>query len=310
MARKPKLQVFLAHSFDEKPPSWSDVSDMEVAQWFEKQMKSLGWKVVTGKKIQARPIGSKISNDVNESKAVIAIFTGKQKIDNKLLPSAWVLCECAYALGRFEDSDYMVAGFREKGVDPKDLALLSVSGMEFPDFDRTKLDENKERFKDYLRDLELRITYGTGGQIPLIAPTNLPFKQVRLHKIFLIYRNGFCTVQNINEITIHDPERFYSECAGKMKHHIWNYRKSFPGLDVMRKNSIDKRKQMPFFNAKLDYHKNNRYNIPLPITVERYDEKDISFFVDFADADGQPLKLKPHDTIRYQYAWGFQRFIQ
>lgn len=304
MAEK-KDAIFFAHSFDKDPPSWSKMSDGEVAAWFENILKKR-WRVLSGKSTQARPIGEKVAEAVDESRAIVAVFTRKHQIGTsgeQFSPSPWVLCECAYALGRFKYAPHIVAGFREKGVDPESLALLTIGGMEFPEFERDRLDIFKNALQTYLNDLEKRIRAGATGQMPLAAMT-LPHVQVDLQKIFLIYRNGFGTVQNVTEVVIKDPERFLHEHQGRIKHHIWTHRGDFPALSTMQMTPVHRRKQAPFFHAILDYHRNKLMGTALQIQEETNTGRDIAFSVGFVDTDGEPLKLKVNDTLRYQYAWG------
>jgi hypothetical protein len=301
-----RIPLFLSYSFDKKPPSWSTLSDLQVAQWFEKLLRSHGFHVLSGRKAESRPVLDKIFDAVDQSRAVVAVFTGKHKVSStppRLLPSQWVLCECAYAQGRFRDTEYMIAGFREKGVLSSDLASITSKNMEIPEFERDRLDRDRERFAGYLRDLEQRLLYGPTGQKEFIM-SRLPFVQTRLHKIVLIYRNGYCTTQNINEFSIRDPEVFSSEYRGQISHHMWNSRQEFPPLETMLQNAIHRRKAEPFFYAKADYLGNKRLGTPLRVEVDRQDRKDIYFQAGFLSDTGEPLKFKFHDTLRYQYAWG------
>jgi len=306
MTKSNKLPIFLSYSFEKTPPKWSPVSDIEVEEWFEKLLKSHGFKVLSGRKAESRPMLDKIFESVDQSKAIIAIFTGKFKIDtnpNRYLPSPWVLCECAYAQGRFRDAEYIIAGFREKGVAVSDLASITGKNMEIPEFEREHLDRDKDIFVGYLRDLEQRLVYGTSGQKTLLIP-KLPYVQTKLHKIVLIYRNGYCTTQNINELSIKNSEEFNSEFSGQIHHHMWNLNKEFPPLGTMMQNAIHKRKTEPFFYAKTDYIGNKRLETPLRVEVVDHSGKEIFFKTTFLNENDQPPKFKYHDTIRYQYAWG------
>lgn len=299
-----KEAIFFAHSFDKEIPNWSTIADSDVSMWFENLLKKR-WRVLSGRSTQARPIGEKIAEAVDESRAIVALFTRKHQLDSagsRFVPSPWVLCECAYALGRFKYAPHIVAGFREKGVDPESLALLTIGGMEFPEFDRDHLDDFRNTLQSYLNDLERRIRAGGPGQIAL--PMALPYAQVDLHKIFLIYRNGYATVQNITQIVIKDPDRFAHEHQGRIKHHIWTPRGSFPSLTDMQAVPVHRRKQEAFFHAILDSHRNKPMSTALDIHEEQHSDGLIGFTVGFLDADDEPLKLKANDTIRYQYAWG------
>ncbi len=303
MARK-KDAVFLAHTFDDCPPSGSSVSDVEVAAWFEKLLKKK-WRVLSGKTKQARPIGDKVADAVDDSRAIVGVFTRRFPMDemgDRFVASPWVLCECAYALGRFRYAPYIVAGFREKGVDPDSLAMLTVGGMEFPEFDRDNLEASKPEVLAYLNDLEARIHAGGLGQLPL--PITLPYAQVRLEKIHLVYRNGYGTIQNITEMVIRDPERFLNEHQGSIRHRIRTYRGKLPPLMEMLETPVHQRKTAPFFHGILDYHRSKSMGTPLQVMPVEESTTDVAFAVGFVDEAGAPLRLKANDTVRYQYAWG------
>ena len=306
MSKPKKIPIFFSFSFEKTPPVWSSVSDLQVAQWFEKLLKSRNFRVMSGKKVQSRPIADKIFDVVGETRAAVGLFTGKYQVDTlpaaHYLPSQWVLCECAYAQGRFSADEYIVAGFREKGVSVADLASITSKNMEIPEFERDHLDRDKEIFVQYLKDLENRLLYPTGQ--PTLIALRLPYVQTRLHKIVLVYRNGYCTTQNINDLTIRDPDDFSSEHKGQVLHHMYNYRAPFPPLETMMQNPIHSRKQAPFFYGKTDYHGNKKLGTSLRVDVDKQDGKDVFFFATFLDENAHPLKLKHNDTIRYQYAWG------
>jgi hypothetical protein len=306
MDKTQKIPIFFSFSFEKTPPAWSQVSDLEVAQWFEKLLRNRDFRVLSGRKVESRPIADKVFEVVGQTRAVVALFAGKYQIDStasRFLPSQWVLCECAYAQGRFPGPEYIIAGFREKGVSINDLASITSKNMQIPEFERDHLDRDKEMFVQYLKDLEQRLLYGPTGQRSIISQ-RLPYAQTRLRKIVLIYRNGYCTTQNINDLTIKEPDQFSSEERGQVLHHMFNYRTKFPPLETMMQNPIYRRKQAPFFYAKTDKQGNKKLDTPLRVDVDRHDGKDLYFFATFLDENHHPLKLKHNDTIRYQYAWG------
>lgn len=302
---KRKDAIFFAYSFDKDPPSWSNKSDLEVAEWFKAILKKK-WKVLSGSTQQARPIPEKVADAVDQSKAIVALFTRKHVIDsdaNKYVPSPWVLCECAYGLGRHKYTDHIVAGFREAGVDPNSLGMLTASGMEFPEFDRDNLNENRKQFIAYLDDLESRIRVGT-SEFELFSQ---PYAQIDLHKIYLIYRNGYTTVQNINHFLIKDPDKFRNEFNGEIIHRIWNHQQDFPPLDEMLKGNVHERKREPFFHAQLDYFRNRKIDTALEVLEKEHRGRDITFSIRFLNSEGDLLKLKANDVLRYQYAWGLPK---
>lgn len=300
---QPKDTIFFAHSFEKEKPSWSDKTDAEVAAWFQRLLQRR-WKVLSGKVPEARPIADKIIEGVSESKAMISLFTRRHKVEgtDNYLPSPWLLCECSYAQAFFRHHGFhAVAGFRERGVDPDSLAMLSVSGMEFPEFDRDNLERDKQIFNKYLDDLERRIHAGPSAQ-SLLEPDI--YAQTTLHKIYLIYRNGFGTVHNIVDIVIKDAERFMVELQGRIPHRIWTHFGEIPALSEMLRVPIHKRKNEPFLHGILDTHKNEPIGTSLDFSEEKRRSSSVQFWIRFLDASRQPLKVKANDTLRYQYAWG------
>lgn len=297
-----KDTVFFAHSMQKDPPSWSSVSDADVVSFFEKLLKKR-WQVISGKVAEARAIDDKVADAVSDSKAIISLFTRRHKVEDgpdSYLTSPWLLCECAFALGLFRHHDlHVVAGFREKGIEPSTLGMISVGGMEFPEFDRDYLERDKLKFMHYLDDLEKRIKSGPSGQSVIDFDT---YKQVSLNKIYLVYRNGFGTIQNIVDIVIKDADEFMRE--GKIYHRIWTHFGEIPPLSQMLRVPVHKRKNDAFFHGILDTHRGKRLQTHLDITEENHTDSSCTFSVRFLDENRQPLKVKVNDTIQYQYAWG------
>jgi hypothetical protein len=303
MSRK-KDAVFFAHSFDKETHPWSKIPDAQVAAWFE-ELLSKRWRVLSGKLAEARSIGEKVTDAVDDSKAIVALFTRRHKVESgseTYLPSPWLLCECSYALGRFKyQESHTVAGFREKGVEPSSLAMLSIGGMEFPEFDREQLERDRPIFNQYLDHLERRILTGPSGQGSLDPDS---YVQTALHKIFLIYRNGFGTVHSVVDIVIKDADRFMVEHQGKIHHRLWTHYGKIPNLAEMLKVPVHMRKNQAFFHGMLDTHRNRRIETSLDITETGRKSSTAKFSIRFMDANQQPLKVKANDTLRYQYAWG------
>jgi len=300
-----KDTVFFAHSFEKEPILGSHISDAEVALWFEKLLKKK-WNVISGKVAEARPINEKVTEAVNNSKALISLFTRRHKIaDNSdsYLSSPWLLCECAYARGLFRHHDYIVAGFREKGIDANSLGMISAGGMEFPVFDREYLDRDKPVFIKYLDDLEKRIQSGPLGQGVFDFDID-SYTQDSIHKIYLIYRNGFGTVHNIVDIVIKNADRFMNDNNGKIHHKIWTHFGDIPDLPTMLRVPVHKRKNEAFFHGILQSHKNSRIETYLDISEEKRSNSSCKFSVRFLDNNRNMLRVKANDTIRYQYAWG------
>lgn len=307
---KSKLKVFLAHSFDKTPPKGETIIDQDVVNWFIKLMKKrpLSFDVITGSKPVPGPIDDKVLADISDCSCVIGIFT-KRHFDtdnNKWLPPQFVICECASAIGFYYNTNKVICGFCEEGIEPKDLALITISGLELVKFNRNNLENDRDRFIEYLKKIPDIVSSGSyrDGQFVLFKP---PYIQQRLYKIYTIYRKGSFTAHNINTMLITDIERFMSEFKGKINHEIWHRRTKIPPLKDMIITHVDKRKDKAFLQGILRSVNQKKINSNLHIVPTKEEEKRAFFSVSFHDKDGNPLKLKNQDIIRYQYAWGLPR---
>jgi hypothetical protein len=303
-----KDAIFFAHSFEKETTPWSKVTDSEVVAWFEKLL-AKRWRVVSGKGPEARAIQDKVFDAVNDTRALVSLFTRRYQVANSTtsyLTSPWLLCECALALGMFRNHDHhVVAGFREKGISLDSLGMLAT-GMEYPEFDRENLERDRPIFNKYLDDLERRIKSGPTGQGSIDPDT---YAQSQLHKIYLIYRNGFGTVHNIVDIVIKDADRFTHELHGTVPHRLWTHFGSIPPLSEMLRVPVHMRKNKAFFHGILDTHKNRRVHSQLEVKEESRRGTSVRFSIRFQEPDGQPLRVKVNDTLRYQYAWGLPQMF-
>jgi hypothetical protein len=303
-----KLKVFVAHSFEEKPPRGENISDLDILNWFVKLMRRrpLSFSVITGSKPAPGPIDEKITTDIAECSCVIGIFTRRHhdKERDTWLPPQFVLCECASAIGFYYNTNKVICGFYEEGIDPKDLALITIGGQELVKFNRNELEKDKERFLEYLRKLPDIVASGTyrEGQIALFKP--FPYVQQRLYKIYTIYRNGNFTIQNLNTMLITDVGRFLSEEDGQITHEIWHRKADIPPLAEMLDTPVNERRGKAFMSGILRSINQKKINTPLRITPKDHEGKRSFFSVTFCDRNWTKLRLKNQDTIRYQYAWG------
>ena len=303
-----KLKVFIAHSFDKSTPEGETRTDANVADWFIRLLRNrpLSFQVLTGARPVPAPIDEKVAADIADCGCVIGVFT-KRHHDHQLkrwLPSQFVLCECASAIGFYYNTNKLICGFYEKGIDPKDLALVTVSGLELVEFTRDDLEKDKNRFVDYLKRLPDLVATGAAreSQLPLFHPK--PYVQQRLYKIYTVYRNGRVTVQNLNTMLLTDAPRFLSEEERKITHEIWHRRAEIPSLDDMAATQISERTKKPFLNAILRSINQKKINTPLGVIPVRHDGTRAYFKLSFANLAECGVKLKNQDILRYQYAWG------
>jgi hypothetical protein len=300
----------VSYCFDDKPPPGETVSDKQVADWFITLLKNraLGYHVVTGARPSpTTPIDDKIKRAIADAHCVLGIFT-KRLHDlqtGKWFPSQFVLCETACALGFYYNTGKIICGFYEEGIDPHDLALVTVAGGELVQFKRSDLESGKSKFLEYLKKLPAALTAGPGTE-GFLPGLRRPYHQQKLRKIYTVYSNGNVTVQNIVRISISDSDAFAKECDG-IHHEIWMPKQEFPLLGQMLLTPIDKRRDCAFLQGILRNIRQQKLNVPLTIVPLEQKEGRAYFKVRFLDPQGNPLRLKNHDNILYQYAWGLPK---
>lgn len=304
MRASKKNSIFFAHSFDDKVPAWSTVTDEDVAKWFHKLL-SRRWQVNTGKLAEAQPITDKVVQQLNDSRGLLSVFTRRHEVDGVgggFLPSPWLLTECAYAKALFRHHEYhAIGGFREKGIALSALGMLSAGGMEFPEFEREYLERDKLKFNQYLDFLERTMQRGTLGQLALDPQY---YHQTSLHKIYLIYRNGFGTVHNIVDIVVRDAERLMVDNQGKIYHRMWTHFGEIPPITQMLAVPVHQRKNKAFFHGMLCTANGRRMDTVLGVEEIGRQDSACRVGMRFFDKNRQPFKLKENDVLRYQYAWG------
>lgn len=160
-----KIRVFVAHSFEKRIARGEKSSDLKVARWFIDLLKSkeMGFDVATGAKGMPTPVHDKVKAEIADCACLIAIFT-KRHYDNSRkcwLPPQFVLCEAAMALGFFHNTPKMIGGFYEEGLDPKDLALITIGGLELVPFRRDRLGKDRAKFVSYLKRIPGMLRPGT-----------------------------------------------------------------------------------------------------------------------------------------------------
>ena len=303
-----RTRIFVAHSFDHTIPPGEAMSDFAVATWFIDLLKHrpLGFEVVSGSKPIPASIDDKIKADIADCQCLVAIFT-KRHLEEKThrwLPSQFVLCEAASALGFYYGSNRLICGFYEDELDPADLALITVGGLELMPFRRIALETDKEKFIDYLKRIPEMLAAGSykDGKYLFPAP---PYVQQSLRKIYTVYADGGMTVHNINKMLVTDAARFMdNEYDAEVRHEIWNRRGGLVPLSEMVDAAVSERRARPFLKGVLRRLHQRRIDAPLKIRQENGDANHASFFVSFYDREENRLRLKNQDTILYQYAWG------
>jgi hypothetical protein len=302
-----KTRVFVAYSFEKSPPPGEDKSDVDVAEWFIKLLKSraLGYEVLTGSKAVPIRIDEKIKEDIVDSSCLIGIFTKRyhEKGTNRWLPSQFVLCEAASAIGFFYNTKKLICGFYEEGLDPKDLALITIGGLELMPFSRRRLDNDRDKFVSYLKKIPEILVTGSSKERATLFP-GPPYSQAYLRKIFTVYTNGGATVQNITKMLITDASRFEKDLGGEVAHEIFHRRAGFDKLSDMIGTPIDTRKEKGFLKGICRRINTRRIDTPLRIRISEERATGGKIHVSFYDKNGNRLRLKNQDTIFYQYAWG------
>jgi hypothetical protein len=302
-----KLNIFVSYCFDDRRPPGEDMSDAEVGEWFVRLMKKrpLGYQVSSGRQYaEPASIGDKVKALIAESHCLAAVFTKRvqDSASGHWLPSQFVLCEAACAAGMFHDTGGIVCGFFEEGIDPHDLALVTIGGLELIPFRRSELESQKIVFIDYLKRIPGVLASGVPkpGVFTELVP---PYEQKSLKKIYTIYSSGNVTVQNIVKIVIRNGDDFMNT-PDAIIHDIWLPGRHIPPLSNMLDTPIDKRRDTPFLRGLLRKINNNRLNLPLDMNPAQEAGTHSFFKVRFLNKDGALLKVKNHDIILYQYAWG------
>ncbi|MBI4911675.1 MAG: hypothetical protein HY823_02960 [Acidobacteria bacterium] len=298
-----RIPVFVAYSYEKTPPPGETKSDLDVASWFIELIKSrsLSYQVLAGSKPIPMRIDEKIKADIADCSCLVAIFTKRHRDETSKhwLPSQFVLCEAASAIGFFYNTNKLICGFYEEGVDPRDLALITIGGLELIPFKRETLNDDKEKFITYMKKIpELLAGIGT----PLLFP-GPPYTQTNLRKIFTIYSNGTLTVQNITTMLITDASRFENDFNGEIPHEIFHPRGGFSSLKEIISSPMEKRRESSFFRGLCRKTNTKRIGTPLRIRVGEESSTGGKVFVSFYDKNDARLRFKNQDTIYYQYAW-------
>jgi hypothetical protein len=305
-----RTRIFVAHSFDRKAPSEDAQSDVDVATWFIDLLKHrpLNFEIVTGSKPVPARIDDKIKADIADCQCVVAVFTRKHQdaVTKRWLPSQFVLCEAASALGFYYGTNRLICGFYEDGLHPEDLALITAGGLELIPFQRGDLERDKQRFVDYLKRIPELLAAGSYKDGKYLFP-GLPYAQQSLRKIYTIYLDGSVTVHNITQMLVSDAARFMSEHEGEIRHEIWNRRGGLAPLAQMIATSVSERRRLPFLKGVCRRLHQRRIDAPLRIRTEKDDPKAATFFISFYDREGNKLRPKNQDTIVYQYAWAIPK---
>jgi hypothetical protein len=160
-----KIAVFLSYCFDKNPPAGETISDSQIADWFTTLMKArpLSYRVTTGGRgIPGTRIDDKIKTAIADANCLAAILTKRvhDEQSKKWYPSQFVLCEAACALGFYYNTGKVICGFYEEGINPQDLALVTIGGGELVPFKRGDLEGGKAKFLEYLKGLPAALAAG------------------------------------------------------------------------------------------------------------------------------------------------------
>jgi hypothetical protein len=295
-----KINIFVSYCFDKAAPPGEIISDAQVAEWFIELMKRapLRYQVTTGARgTPGTRIDDKIKAAIADAHCLVAILTRRVRDveTKKWYPSQFVLCEAACALGFYYNTGKIICGFYEEGINPQDLALVTIGGGELVQFKRGDLESGKSKILEYLKGLPGALAAGPPGE-NVLPGLRRPYHQQKLRKIYTIYLSGNVTVQNIVRIGVSDSDAFARDCDG-IQHEIWMPKRQIPVLGTMLLTPIEKRRDSAFFRGILRQIRQKRMNIPL--SVVPLDQKDgrAYFKVRFLDEEGNPFKLKNHDKI-------------
>jgi hypothetical protein len=119
--------AFLGHSFSP--------TDKIVVDCVKETLEAIGIRVTTGERPLARSVSEKVKRRIEGQHMFVGLFTRKEKIAGKKLwsPSAWIIDEKAYALGKGK----RLILLKEDGVD----AIGALQGdEEYVEFTRDRLE--------------------------------------------------------------------------------------------------------------------------------------------------------------------------
>jgi hypothetical protein len=289
---QPKLKVFVSHSFDA-----NDSDDIAQILAFLRAPK-FHFEVVTARSPEAEQIGSKVERFVGWADVTFGIFTKRYRDDASevYVPPPYVLTECAYAKGQYAGNPFKgVHGLVESGVKHSDLALLAVSGEEFPLFRREQFRRGETRaIEQFLMTLHKR--YGQSG---LAAPKR-PYKQREVRKTVEILRNGTAVFKHTVTIAIHHPESIIKR---GVLHQLWAPMGApdLPALEEMARVPLVKRHEQATFSCACIRKNEETVNIPMEIKSLRREASWIQFRLAF------PFQTKSNDVLCYQYLWSLPR---
>lgn len=289
---QPKVKVFVSHSFDS-----DDKHDVAKILAFLRLSK-FHLEVLTARSPEARKIGDKIEGLVAWADVTFGIFTKRYRDGESevWVPPPYVLTECAYAKGQYAGNAYKgVHGLVEAGVKHTDLGLLTISGDEFPPFQRQQFSRGETAtFEAFLMTLQKR--YGPAALIP----PKRPYKQREVRKTVEILRNGTAVFKHTVTIGVYQPDPVSKR---GILHELWAPQgaPNLPPLEEMARVPLVKHHDQASFSCSCI--RKNAETINMPMRVERHqqDARSIRFRLRF------PFELRSSDVLCYQYVWSLPK---
>jgi len=289
---RPKLKVFVCHSFDKED---ADLVDRLLLYL---QHPGYRFEIKTAQVPQAFLIDEKIRANVDWANITFGIFTKRfqDKATGRWLAPPYIGNECAFASARYIDLDNKgVHGIVEKEIQHSDLGLITAANPDFPHFARDEVKDHCPTNLHYYFQSLTRRYLDTQS-----SAAKRPYKQDSVRKTVYVHRNGAGLFKNTVQITITDQSGF---AKTGIDHEIWlpHTAGRLPGLDKMAATSISQRLKQPVFNCIVLSRNGHMVGEPMEIIKSRRDSNYIHFQA------RPPFEVKVKDTIKYQYVWSMPK---
>lgn len=258
-----------------------------IRTFFHDLLEECGFEVLWAVPEDSPTILGKIFPKIDESDAVVGIFTRRKKIEdhNQWTPPPAVVYELADA----RRCGKGVYGLVEKDVDRNELGLIRfLEADNFPDFDREKLHQERGRLKEFIQSFsELKHD-----------EVQINYKMLQYVKDLTVYENGYGVVRvRVTLLTQSDQ---------------WRNMTHFFGL----RPSAKKGTVLPPFSelraapASRRWDNNSFFSFRL---VDAYfDESELDLYEESGSTQNRinfgvkfPLGVKAGTTIVYEWSWGF-----
>lgn len=174
----------------------------EVRTFFVGLLEDVGYEVLWAIPEDDPTILGKVFPKIEESDAVIGIFTRRHKIEGS---DSWTSpSSVTYELAFAHRAGKGIYGFVEEGVHRDELGLIKFLGLNFPTFDRARLSKFAHEAKTYAR---------SWSELKAVR-AEMSYEYIRYVKDVTVYHNGYgiartrCTLRCISDELRDIPHSF------------------------------------------------------------------------------------------------------